>query len=76
MREQNYTTRFALMRHATTIWNQKKLIQGWLDSPLAPEGEEQARQWGRVLSRYTWDRILVSSKGRALQTAGIINGSY
>lgn len=42
-------TRFALIRHATTEWNKQKRIQGRLDSVLAPEGLEQARQWERAL---------------------------
>ncbi len=70
-------TNFALIRHATTEWNKLKRIQGRLDSILAPEGEEQARQWAEALSARQatsrFDRILVSSQGRAMQTANILN---
>jgi broad specificity phosphatase PhoE len=66
-------TRFGLIRHAETEWNQKKRIQGQHDSPITAEGEHQARQWGQVLAQERWDRILVSDTGRSLKTAGLIN---
>ena len=66
-------TRFGLIRHVETEWNQEKRIQGQDDSPITPEGEHQARQWGQVLAQEMWDRILVSDTGRALKTAALIN---
>ncbi|NSM93885.1 histidine phosphatase family protein [Enterococcus faecalis] len=32
-----------LMRHGQTLFNQKKKIQGWCDSPLTKQGIEQAK---------------------------------
>lgn len=67
------TTRFALLRHAKTLWNQTKRIQGQWNSPLTPEGKEQAKAWGQVLKAYHWDRIITSDLGRALETATLLN---
>jgi probable phosphoglycerate mutase len=69
----NKCTRFGLIRHAQTVWNREKKIQGHSDSPLTAIGENQASSWARVLSRLSWDRILASDTGRTRATAGIIN---
>lgn len=66
-------TRFALIRHATTLWNRKKRIQGIEDSPLSATGLRMATSWGRQLSHLSFDRILASDLGRARQTAERIN---
>jgi probable phosphoglycerate mutase len=66
-------TRFGLMRHAQTVWNRAKKIQGHCDSALTAEGERQAASWGQRLSQFPWDRILASDTGRALATAERIN---
>jgi probable phosphoglycerate mutase len=73
MQDQSKTTRFGLMRHAQTIWNRGKKIQGRSDSPLTAEGEKQALSWGLALSQFPWRRILASDAGRALATVEIIN---
>ena len=66
-------TRFGLIRHAETLWNRQKRIQGHSDSPLTAEGERQVAGWGRLLKQYAWHRILASDSGRAFQTALKIN---
>lgn len=66
-------TCFGLMRHAETLWNQEKRIQGHRDSPLTEKGKKDAGGWGRQLSRIRWDRIVGSDLGRAVETAAIIN---
>jgi broad specificity phosphatase PhoE len=73
MQELEKITRFGLIRHAQTVWNREKRIQGHSDSPLTPEGELQASRWGRILEQCSWNRILASDTGRALATAEIIN---
>ena len=65
--------RFGLIRHAQTVWNREKKIQGHRDSPLTPEGEFQASRWGKILNQFPWNRLLASDTGRALATAEIIN---
>lgn len=62
-------TRFALIRHAETLWNRQRRIQGQGDSPLTPEGKRTAARWGRLLAALPWDRVLASDTGRALATA-------
>jgi probable phosphoglycerate mutase len=66
-------TRFGLIRHAQTVWNRGKKIQGHSDTPLTADGKRQASSWGQILSQFSWDRILASDTGRALATAEIIN---
>jgi probable phosphoglycerate mutase len=63
---------FGLIRHAQTVWNREKKIQGCSDSPLTPEGELQASHWGKILDQFSWNRLLASDTGRALATAEII----
>ena len=67
------TTRFGLVRHAETRWNREKRIQGKSDSALTDKGRKDADNWGRRLSRFTWNRILMSDSGRAVETVGGIN---
>jgi probable phosphoglycerate mutase len=74
MTETKKITRFGLIRHAQTQWNLEKKIQGHGDSPLTAEGKSQAARWGRILNQFSWDRILASDTGRALETAKMING--
>lgn len=69
----NSITRFALLRHGKTEWNQKKRIQGQEDSPLTAEGRTEAGQWGLKLKDVLWNRVLTSDLGRAMETATLIN---
>jgi broad specificity phosphatase PhoE len=73
MSQANVTTRFGLIRHAETVWNREKRIQGHQDSPLTPEGERMADRWGLKLREFQWDRILSSDTGRAVATARRVN---
>ena len=73
MQDHHNTTHFGLIRHAQTVWNREKKIQGHSDSPLTADGEKQASSWGQILSPFSWDRILASDAGRARATAEIIN---
>ncbi len=66
-------TCFGILRHAMTLWNRERRLQGHKDSPLLPEGELQARRWGEMLSACEWDRILASDLGRARHTAELLN---
>ena len=73
MIDNHLKTRFSLLRHAPTVWNREKRIQGSQDSPLTTEGEALSRIWGQRLKAHKWDRILVSDLGRSLRTAELIN---
>ena len=65
-----------LVRHGETEWNAQGRFQGCLDSPLTPNGREQARQFGmllaRVLNGYRGVTMHVSPLGRACETAEIV----
>lgn len=69
----NRVTRFGLMRHAETLWNLEKRIQGHSDSPLTERGEAQAARWGQALKKLSFERMLASDTGRARATADIVN---
>lgn len=66
-------TRFGLIRHAPTQWNEQKKIQGQQDSPLTAGGIHQAAAWGKQLTRFSWQRILCSDLGRVRETTARIN---
>ncbi len=66
-------TRFGLIRHAETLWNREKRIQGHRDSPLTPAGEKKALRWGARLAAEGWDRVIASDLGRAAATAERVN---
>lgn len=66
-------TFFDLMRHAPTVWNAEKRIQGQTDSPLTAAGERLALGWGRALQRQPYSRILASDLKRAMATARAVN---
>jgi len=63
---------FALIRHASTIWNIEKKIQGREDLPLSQLGKQQAEKWAVILKPVSFDMILSSPLIRTQQTAGII----
>ncbi|QLA17154.1 histidine phosphatase family protein [Desulfolutivibrio sulfoxidireducens] len=67
------TAVFALLRHAATVWNQEKRIQGHWDSELSPEGAADAARWAETLAGMGFSRLFVSDLARARATAGILN---
>jgi len=73
MSDKELPTRFGLIRHAQTVWNQDKRIQGQEDSPLTKNGRSQSRTWGGQLAAVPFDRILTSDLGRTVATAELIN---
>ena len=68
-------TCFGLIRHAATLWNEKKLIQGKQDSPLSETGQAMATDWGQSLASLPWHRIICSDLGRTIATSELINHS-
>ena len=71
-----------LVRHGETAWNAEGRFQGQLDSPLTPQGREQAGQNGRLLAAAPAGRgavtMHVSPLGRPQHTAAIVeaHGTY
>lgn len=66
------TTRFGLLRHAPTDWNEKRKIQGQQNSPLSLRGREAAARWGDLIRPMGWQRILCSDLGRVRATIGLL----
>jgi probable phosphoglycerate mutase len=66
-----------ILRHGQTEWNAEDRMQGWLNSPLTPQGlREAARQHDIMRQRdLTGFQVLSSPSGRAFQTAAIALGS-
>lgn len=62
------------IRHGKTIWNERGVYQGTLDSPLSEEGRAQAVRFADFLSDKNIRRLYSSPLGRAIETAEIISG--
>ncbi|HYD18171.1 MAG TPA: histidine phosphatase family protein [Patescibacteria group bacterium] len=60
-----------ILRHGQTDYNVQHLMTGQRDIPLNATGEEQAREAGRVISVFTFDKAFSSNLGRAFNTAAI-----
>ena len=60
-----------LVRHGETEWNAQGRFQGCLDSPLTPNGREQARQFGMLLARVLWMVIAASPCTSVLSVAHV-----
>jgi len=66
-----------LIRHGETLSNREGRVQGHRDSPLTPNGIEQARRAGRTIAGLIGDgtgwRVTSSPLGRCVRTTGIIS---
>lgn len=68
------TRELYLVRHGQTMFNEKRIIQGWCDSPLTKLGREQAHRV-RSLFDYegcTFDHVYASPTGRTRETVACI----
>ena len=64
---------FYLLRHAQTLWNRERRIQGQWDSELTPQGLAASQELAPRLVGLSLARILASDLGRAKSTAGVLN---
>jgi 2,3-bisphosphoglycerate-dependent phosphoglycerate mutase len=60
-----------LLRHGQSQWNLENRFTGWVDVPLSPKGEEEARAAGEKLRGHRIDKLYVSVLKRAIDTARI-----
>lgn len=68
-------TRFLLMRHAPTAWNQERRIQGQHDTPLSSQGLDLARSWALALCEHAFQAVLASDLRRAQETVeAVVSG--
>lgn len=65
-------TKLGLLRHGQTDWNIDMRLQGTTDIPMNLTGIAQAKMAAGALAEHSFDLILSSPLGRAVQTAEIV----
>ena len=62
-----------LLRHGQSTWNESNQFTGWVDVPLTPKGEEEAKRGGELLREHDLlpDVLYTSLLTRAIKTANI-----
>ena len=60
-----------LLRHGQSQWNLENRFTGWVDVPLSPKGEEEARTAGEKLRGRTIDEVFTSVLKRAIDTTDL-----
>jgi 2,3-bisphosphoglycerate-dependent phosphoglycerate mutase len=63
-----------LIRHGESQWNLENRFTGWVDIPLSPKGELEAKAAGEKLKSYKFDKGYTSVLKRAMTTLDIILG--
>jgi 2,3-bisphosphoglycerate-dependent phosphoglycerate mutase len=58
-----------LLRHGESQWNLENRFTGWVDVPLSPRGEAEARAAGAKLRGRRIDHVYTSVLQRAIETA-------
>jgi len=58
-----------LLRHGESQWNLENRFTGWIDVPLSPRGEAEARAAGEKLRGRRIDKLFTSVLVRATETA-------
>src|SRR5262245_56578360 len=57
-----------LLRHGQSQWNLENRFTGWVDVPLSPKGEDEARAAGTKLRGHHIDEVFTSALKRAIDT--------
>lgn len=57
-----------LIRHGESQWNLENRFTGWVDVPLSPKGEQEAKAAGEKLKSYRFDKAFTSKLQRANNT--------
>lgn len=65
-------SRLVLLRHGESQWNLENRFTGWVDVPLSPAGEEEARRAGEKLAGFRFDWAFTSVLKRAIDTLRIV----
>ena len=68
--------RFYIVRHGQTEWNNARIIQGQLDSPLTEEGIRQAAERSKTFKDIEFADAFASDLFRAHKTAEIIAADH
>ncbi len=61
-----------LIRHGESQWNLENRFTGWVDVPLSPKGEQEAREAGEKLRAFRFDHAFTSVLTRAIKTLEIV----
>lgn len=61
-----------LMRHGETLFNKRRKIQGWCDSPLTKTGIEQAKAARKLVEDVQFDHYYSSTSERCCDTLEIL----
>ena len=64
--------KMVLVRHGESQWNLENRFTGWIDVPLSPKGEEEAREAGKKLRGVRFERAFTSVLTRAKETLRIV----
>jgi 2,3-bisphosphoglycerate-dependent phosphoglycerate mutase len=64
--------RLVLVRHGQSLWNLENRFTGWIDVPLTPQGEAEARRAGELLRGMPLDVAYTSALKRASRTLEIM----
>ncbi len=63
-----------LVRHGQSQWNLENKFTGWVDVPLTPLGEQEAKRAGDLLKGRKFDIAFTSDLQRAQKTLAVILG--
>ena len=61
-----------LIRHGESQWNLENRFTGWVDVPLSPRGEEEAKGAGKKLQAFRFNQAFTSVLTRAIKTLEIV----
>lgn len=61
-----------LIRHGESQWNLENRFTGWVDVPLTPKGEQEARDAGMKLRAFRFDCAFTSVLVRAKETLRLV----
>ena len=64
--------RVVLIRHGESQWNLENRFTGWVDVPLSPKGEQEARDAGEKLRAFRFEHAFTSVLTRAIKTLEIV----
>ncbi len=65
-------SKLVLLRHGESQWNLENRFTGWVDVPLSPKGEQEAKAAGQKLAGTKFDRAYTSVLKRAIDTLAIV----
>ena len=61
-----------LIRHGESQWNLENRFTGWVDVPLSPRGEQEAKEAGKKLQAFRFNQAFTSVLTRAIRTLEIV----